>query len=123
LHHVARILLVPRQAARQGEGVDEGAAHQLVERSSVTPLGGPDQLGLFHWLPFRGGSALTCPPAERLRRARRAGPAFVGDSLASLLVHRVAAVPAAVLLHLDPLAVVHLALHGDVVPPLAVLAR
>ena len=68
LHHVARILLVPRQAARQREGVDEGAAHQLVERSSVTALGGADQLGLFHWLPFRGGSALTCPPAERLRR-------------------------------------------------------
>ena len=84
LHHVARVLLVPRQAARQGEGVDEGAAHQLVERSSVTALGGADQLGLFHWLPFRGGSAPTCPPAERLRRARRAGPHAV-DSRASRL--------------------------------------
>src|SRR5262249_18741044 len=42
--------------------------------------------------------------------------------LAGLLVEGVALVPAAVLLHLDALAVVDLALHRDVVPPLAVLA-
>src|SRR3546814_2980143 len=40
-------------------------------------------------------------------------------SLPGLLVHGVHAVPAAVLLHLDALAVVHLVLGGDVVAALA----
>src|SRR5690242_13352517 len=43
--------------------------------------------------------------------------------LAGLLVDGVALVPTAVLLHLDPLAIVHAALDRDVVPPLAFLAR
>ncbi len=54
LHHVARVLLVPREAARERKGVDEGAAHQLVERISVAALCGADQLGFVHRLPFRG---------------------------------------------------------------------
>src|SRR5690242_16642366 len=43
--------------------------------------------------------------------------------LPGLLVQRVLAVPAAVLLHLDALTVVDLVLHRDVVAPLADLAR
>ena len=42
--------------------------------------------------------------------------------LASLLVEGMTTVPRAELLHLDPLAIVHLVLGGDVVPPFARLA-
>src|SRR5690349_21118786 len=61
-------------------------------------------------------------PARSLRYAdgRAAAPMV---RLAGFLVHRVLAVPAAVLLHLDALAVVLLVLHRDVVAPLAGLAR
>src|SRR5947209_19104072 len=43
--------------------------------------------------------------------------------LPGLFVERVAAVPAAVLLHLDAVAIVGPVLHRDVVPPLTDLAR
>src|SRR5690349_4050640 len=45
-----------------------------------------------------------------------------GFGLAGLAVQRVPAVPAAVLLHLDPLAVVDLGFDRDVVAPLALFA-
>ena len=53
LHHVARILLVARETTRQREGVDESAAHQFVERLSITAAGGAEQLGFVQRvLPF-----------------------------------------------------------------------
>src|SRR5262249_2736452 len=51
----------------------------------------------------------------------RPGP-DLRERSAGLAVEGVLAVEAAVLLHLDALAVVRLVLHGDVVPPLALLA-
>src|SRR5437868_6746671 len=64
------------------------------------------------------------PRASRapLGGASAPGPVRRPRRLPGLFVDRVPAVPAAVLLHLDPLAVVHLALDRDVVPPLAFLA-
>src|SRR3974390_2882357 len=56
-----------------------------------------------------------------MRQRARLAPG-VGGLLAGLLVQRVGPVPAAELLHLDPLAVVQLVLGRDVVPPLAHLA-
>ena len=111
-----------RQAKR--ERVDVGAAHQLVERLPVAAAGRrrsarPRPPGL----PLGGRSDLPRP--ERLRTVTRcSGPRSRRRAawLAGLLVEGVAAVPAAVLLHLDALTVVDLALHRDVVPPLALLA-
>src|SRR5438128_4380077 len=63
-------------------------------------------------------------PAPLGKVTRRAVPSASHPiGLTRLLVDGVALVPAAVLLHLDALAVVDLALHRDVVAPLAVLAR
>ena len=59
------------------------------------------------------------PPGPSRGRSRRAR---LGRSLSGLLVQGVLAVPAAELLHLDPLAVVDLVLRGDVVTSLALLA-
>src|SRR4026208_1450780 len=61
-------------------------------------------------------SGATAAPGPRRVRAAGAGRR---PWLSRLPVQRVLAVPAAVLLHLDALAVVDLALHRDVVPPLA----
>ena len=69
------------------------------------------------------GTRFDPRPRERLRASPVASAGRSATRLAGLLVERVALVPAAVLLHLDALAVVDLALHRDVVPPLAVLAR
>jgi len=63
---------------------------------------------------------VTPDPGERLRTVR---PLTGRTGLARLFVDGVALVPAAVLLHLDALTVVDLALHRDVVAPLAVFAR
>src|SRR5947208_6541303 len=120
LHHVARVLLVAGEATRECERVDEGASHQLVERPAVTATGGANQLGLVQpdlLMPSRFDPA---PPGKVTRRAAPSGSHPIG--LTRLLVDGVALVPAAVLLHLDALAVVDLALHRDVVAPLAVLA-
>src|SRR4051812_46700771 len=75
--------------------------------------------GAFDQEPPQKVTPRGCPRgiASRSQRPRRPSGRLPG-----LFVDRVTAVPAAVLLHLDPLAVVHLALDRDVVPPLALLA-
>src|SRR5208282_6414311 len=62
------------------------------------------------------------PPCPHAWLARRGGRGRRPRGSARLLVHRVLTIELAVLLHLDPLAVVLLVLHGDVVPSLAHLA-
>src|SRR5436190_1751142 len=94
-------------------------AHR-VERRAVTVPGSDDEAVelSFSRLFVRGHLRLTPVPG---------GYAPWGPDLrersAGLAVQGVLAVEAAVLLHLDALAVVRLVLHGDVVPPLALLAR
>src|SRR5664280_2049781 len=56
-------------------------------------------------------------------RSTPIGSLPAGRPLSGLLMHRVLAIPAAELLHLDPLAIVHLVLRRDVVPSFALFAR
>src|SRR6185436_7868669 len=70
-------------------------------------------------LPCRYCGHSTRSGDKRLRRCWSDSP----RELAGFLVDGVALVPAAVLVHLDALAVVDLALHRDVVAALALLAR
>src|SRR5581483_8383353 len=102
LHHVSRVFLVPGEPVSERIHVGVRRPYQFLEGSAVTRLGGGHQLCLVH--------------ASLGPRERRHG------YLARLLVEGVLAVPAAVLLHLDALAVVLLVLHRDVVAPLAGLA-
>src|SRR5664279_1841038 len=62
--------------------------------------------------PYRVASSRSTP----------IGSLPAGRPLSGLLVQRVLAIPAAELLHLDPLAIVHLVLRRDVVPSFALLA-
>ena len=105
LHHVARVLLVAREATRERERVDEGAPHQLVERLPVAASSGADQLGLVQPVLLSGTALRPVGPRKGYAPDRPGcGPDPAG--LAGLLVDGVALVPAAVLLHLDALAVV-----------------
>src|SRR5204863_3036648 len=87
----------------------------------------PRPTGSFRQVLWPCGHVSTERGPQRLRPQERIPGASrtcrrPGARSARLLVDRVALVPAAVLLHLDALAVVHLALDRDVVPPLALLA-
>src|SRR6267143_3878186 len=66
-------------------------------------------------------SSWALPASKALRSSDPWGGQVVTRS-SRLFVKCMRAVPAAVLLHLDALAVVLLVLHGDVVAPLALLA-
>ena len=68
LHHVARVLLVAGETARERERVDEGVPHQLVERLSVAAASGADQLGLVQ-PDLLMGARSTPSAGKRLRPA------------------------------------------------------
>src|SRR5580704_9691550 len=70
------------------------------------------------WVPFTRSTPIGPQPMGR----SLSGPSRWGRPLSGLLVQRVLAVPAAELLHFDPLAVIDLVLRRDVVTALALLA-
>ena len=149
LHHVPCVLLVAGEAQGQRVGVDVGSPHELVERRPVAiPGRGDDSAQLvvptsvFVFIHETRPQPAGLPPSRPIGRAeigpgqalegapegrasRRGAalerPGCRGAQRVSLW-RCVLAVPAAVLLHLDALAVVDLVLDRDVVPPLAVFA-
>ena len=73
LGHVPCVLLVTGEPTGQGERVDVGLAHQLVECFPIALLGGPDQLTVVHGCS-RSTPVRTHGGPERLRRGHmRAG--------------------------------------------------
>src|SRR3954452_7845185 len=58
MHDVPPVLFVAREAASEGERVDEGPPNELIERFPVAGLGGADQLRLVQQGSSRGNAAL-----------------------------------------------------------------
>ena len=122
LHHVARVLLVPGEPVGQGVGVGVGAPAP----ARRTPLGRRPWRRATSSATSSIAASTSIGPVGMRRRSGYAGRPRSGRAAvtatarsAGLLVERVGAVPAAVLLHLDALAVVDLVLRGDVVAALA----
>ena len=68
--HVPCVLLVTGEPIGQGERVDVGLAHQLVECFPIALLGGPNQFTVVHG-DSRSTGVRTCEGTERLRTGHK----------------------------------------------------